>query len=516
MLRKNAFSRITIVLFLIVVIVIAFIGSFFVLRYETSIARTPSLAPTPTPTATPTPTPALTPTPVPTSTPTPTPAPTATPISAPETSGYYVFQPIANFGNGAWQFEENNQHVYNYSFDGSIASFNMTLNGDIIAPSTLYEGLLLVDLSYSTDGAGECSYMVSQSANSPSASAMYGEVAAINVQTGEMVWKTIFPNLVMTQPLTYENLVIVGLGNNEARTNTVGGNGTNYVYTVRGNGTNYVAALNFSTGKTVWTFPTLGEDMPTPVIYNGLVIEANGNGIVYALDALTGQEVWNTSLPAGSIVSMSSAAIVGDSIYFGANNPYTFSCVNLTDGEIAWSTPIKAYGGLDDCSPVIWNDLVISGYTVETSEGLLQPVLFAMNAASGQVVWQVDENPGPEPEPIEIEVPPVSVWNGVVYSDPTESGVLYAVNASSGQLLWQFTTGEDNSNVNVYDGYLWLVNSNGTLFVLDPTTGLLLNEVNVGAGLGAGNLIFVGESVIICGTNGEVISMPASSIYPGS
>ena len=205
------------------------------------------------------------------------------------------------------------------------------------------QAILLVDLSKS---------------NTSDTTSNSGGVAAINVQTDQMVWKTIVPNMMMSQPLTYEDLVIIGLGNNFFQ---------NSWPQVRGIGTNYVAALNFSTGKVVWTFPTNGEDMPTPLIYNGLVVWANGNGVVYALNALTGREAWNASLPLGSFVSMSSPAILGDSIFFGANNPYSFYSVNLTDGQISWSTRTNATGGLDDCSPAIWNHIVISGYTVTTS-----------------------------------------------------------------------------------------------------------------------------------------------------
>ena len=428
----RAISRITAVVFLIVVIVAAVAGSVFILKYSTNTAAN------------------------------------------------------SNLGNGTWQFEENSLHVSNYTWNGTIATFNAAVNGAVIVPPTFSEGLLLVDVSNLTT--------------------MTGGVVAINVTNGQTVWTAVVPNLMMTQPLTYENLVIIGLGNNVYQNSTP---------LVRGTGTNYVAALNFSTGKIVWTFPTDGEDMPTPLIYKGLVIGANGNGMVYALNALTGEEVWNASLPSGSYVSMSSPAFLGDSIYFGANNPYRFYCVNLTDGQTSWSTPTPAIAGLDDCSPAVWNDIVISGYIVGTSGELVEPVLFGVNATNGQILWQVDENAGPAPSGGEWFTAP-TVWNGIVYSDPPENGTLYAVNASSGAQLWTFSTGKDTCNVNVFDGNLWIVNSTGTLFVLNPTTGMLLNSTNFGVSVGDGNLEFVGQNVIMWGGNGQVISMPVSDIYPSS
>jgi outer membrane protein assembly factor BamB len=401
-----------------------------------------------------------------------------------ETTQYATYQPILGLGNGVLQFEGNNNHVYNYSWSGALASFNTTVGSSIIVPPTLYNGLLLVDLSGNTT---------------------FGGIAAINVQNGQMVWKTTVPNMVMSQPITYNSLAIVGLGTNAFRNTTT---------TIRGAGVNFVAALNCSTGQVVWTFSTVGEDMPTPLIYSGLVVWGNGNGEVYALNATSGVEVWSASLVSGSFVSMSSPALLGDSIYFGANNPYGFYCVNLTDGQISWSTMLPAHGGLDDCSPVISNDIVISGYTVNVSYVMLQPVLFAMNTTNGNILWQFNEMSGAIPPA--IQVPPLTVWNGIVYSDPTEGGTLYAVNATSGSFLWSFNTGGDNSNVNIFNDSLYIVNSAGTLFALEPTSGALLNETNVGGGLGPGNLIFAGQNVIICEQSGQVISMPVSSIFPSS
>jgi outer membrane protein assembly factor BamB len=407
--------------------------------------------------------------------------------SLPQATDYSTFQLVPGLGSGTLQFEGNSVHVYNYTVDGEIATFNTTLGASVIAPPTLYDGLLLVDLS-EMGGSGMASS---------------GGVAAIDVQTGQTVWKTTVPNQMMTQPITYDGLIIIGLGNKVFQSSSPN---------VRGTGPNYVAALNASTGDVVWTYPTTGEDMPTPVISDGLVVGANGNGVVYALDPLTGQVEWDTLLPAGSYVSMSSPALSGGSIYFGAADPYYFYSVNMTTGQVSWRTPTIANGGLDDCSPAVWDDIVVSGYTLETSAGLMQPVLFGMNATTGGILWQVKEDQGPKPPA--IQVPPITISNGIAYSDPTEGGTLYAVNASSGALLWTFKTGPDSSNANIYDGYLSIVNSAGTMFVLNPTTGALLKTAVVEAGLGPGNLIFAGGNAIIAGSDGQVISLPVSDVYP--
>jgi len=403
---------------------------------------------------------------------------------------YYSSNNNSSSSSGTYQFEDNNSHVYNYSMEGTVASFNTTVNGGVIVPPTVYNGVLLVDFSTMKSTAGG--------------------VTAIDLRTGQTLWTATVPNLMMTQPLTYSGLVIIGLGSNLYRKGTP--------ELVRGNGTNYVEALNFSTGQTVWTFPTLGEDMPTPVIHNGLVIFPNGNGVVYALNVLTGQSVWNATLSVGSVVSMSCPAITGNLIYFGQSNPYSFDCVNLSDGQVVWTTAFPAaVGGLDDCSPVVWNGVVISGYTVYASNGLVQPILFGIDEMTGQVLWQVKENVGIYPAGGEWFTP-VTVWNGIVYSDSPENGTLYAVNAKDGSVLWTFPTGSATSNVNVFNGYLWIVSSAtfygpAALFVLNPSTGTLVTAASTGQGLGNGNLVFVNQNVIFWGNSGEVASMPVADIH---
>ncbi len=416
--------------------------------------------------------------------------------SLPQTVDYSSYEPVTGLGTGVEQFEGNNMHVYNYSWSGSLTSFNLTVAGSVIVPPTVYDGLLLVDISGMTSMTG-MNYMTQY----------YGGILAVSMENGDPVWNTTVPNMMMTQPLTYGGLVIIGLGNKDYQ---------GYNPTVRGTGPNYVAALNISTGDIVWNFTTIGEDMPTPVIYDGLVIGANGNSLIYGLNASTGSEVWETSLPRGSYVSMSSLAVMNGAVYFGAADPYVFYCVNAANGKILWSTDLPAAGGLDDSSPSIWGNTVVTGYTITDSNAsnMLQPVVVGMNATTGKVLWQVREAPGIAPPA--IQVPPITIWNGVAYSDTPESATLYAVNVTTGSLLWTFKTGDETSNANIYDQDLLITNSSGTLFVLNTNTGALINEANVGADMGPGNIVLIGDYAVVWGTNDDIINLPLSEIIPSS
>jgi outer membrane protein assembly factor BamB len=155
----------------------------------------------------------------------------------------------------------------------------------------------------------------------------------------------------------------------------------------------------------------------------------------------------------------------------------------------------------------------MSEYTVSANANgsLRQPILFGANAATGQVLWQLNMTAGPTLGGEQSTA--VTVYNGIVYSDPPESGSLYAFNATTGAQLWAVATGKDTCNANIYDGNLWISNSTGTIFVLNPVTGAVLNSTNIGVTINDGDIVFVNQNLILWEMSGQVISMPTSSIY---
>jgi polyvinyl alcohol dehydrogenase (cytochrome) len=81
----------------------------------------------------------------------------------------------------------------------------------------------------------------------------------------------------------------------------------------------------------------------------------------------------------------------------------------------------------------------------------------ALNAATGQFVWQVPD-PGMDPvhpgEP-SMAMGPVTVANGVVYCG-SMSGAMYALNAATGATLWSFQApGSVNAAPAVVNGWLY-------------------------------------------------------------
>ncbi|MCY0859869.1 MAG: PQQ-binding-like beta-propeller repeat protein [Sulfolobaceae archaeon] len=401
-----------------------------------------------------------------------------------------ITTPVLSYSEGYYentvQFEGNYTHVYHVNI--TTGYFSINVSGAIIVPPSIYGDYLIVTTSgpfnYMTRGVYE----------------MLGCVYAINIFNGKILWKDVFPNQIMTQPIIVNGTVIVGLGNNFFVT-----------CDLRGNGTNEIVALNVKDGKILWNYSTLGEDMPTPAYYDGLIIEANGNGCVFALN-MSGYPVWKDYIT--SYDSMSSILLVNGTIYFGSAEPYVFWAINATNGKIIWFDnltelfPNETIHGLDDSSPAYYNGIVVTSFTFVINSTTVQDMLMGLNATNGKILWFFDEGEGPTPP--NLNSPPEVIYDGIVFHDTPSAGILYAINLTNGKPLWKVRTGPTTSNVNIYNNYALIQNASGTLFVINITNGSVVRELKLLAIPGPGNLLITKNSLIAVGLNGEVQAVPLS------
>jgi outer membrane protein assembly factor BamB len=385
------------------------------------------------------------------------------------------------------EFEGYPGHVY--SVNVYTGYFTVNVNGAIVVPPSVFGHYLIVV----TSGP--------MNVTTRSLSQILGCVYAIDLQDGKVVWKDVFPNQIMTQPLVIGDVVIVGLGNNQFLNSSI-----------RGTGVNAIVALNATNGQVLWNFTTLGEDMPTPAYYDKEIVEANGNGCVFALN-LSGKVVWKYYI--GSYVSMSSPLLVEDQIFFGSANPYVFWSFNVTTGKPIWDVnftlmyPNETIHGLDDSSPAYYDGVVVTGYTVVVNCTEVMNYVVGINATDGNVIWRNFAGYGPLPP--NMESPPLVVYRGAAYYDTPSTGCLYAINVSNGAVLWKYHTGPTPSNVDVVDGMVLIQNGTGTLFVLSQH-GTLIKEIQLKAMPGAGNLLVTDNSVVVVGVNGEVQAIPINVV----
>jgi outer membrane protein assembly factor BamB len=428
--------------------------------------------------------------------------------------------PFANAVNQSWgdagvvhQYDGGANHTY--YVNKSIGTINISLNDTIMGPITIYKGLLLV----STAGPYHDQLIADYKAT-------HGSVAAIDAYTGKLIWRTDFPNQIIDQPVTVGNTVIVAMGNNMEIPPP---NFTRFDNNVDG-----IYALNLSNGKILWNASFPSSAQPTPAFYNGRIFEPD-IGFFMIFNATTGAMQINTAI--NLPVMMSSPLLVNGTVYFGAGstdaytsapitgNFFTYA-VNATTGNIIWEQPFPEAGaGMEDVSPVMYRGILVTGYLNHSM--YTNPTLVGLNATTGKTLWTLNEvaivnstdfisPPGDNytlGDPLtEPTMSAMTLWNGIVYSDSNYLGMLFAVNATTGSTLWVFHTGQCESNPNIHDGVLYIMNDGGALFVINATTGQLIKQIPTGMHHLSNQVTITKNEIVLPSLSGRIYSIPINSL----
>ena len=404
-----------------------------------------------------------------------------------------------------YQYDGGVNHTY---FVGvNLKQLNIDVNSAIIGTPTIYSGDLLLTTMGNLSLLNKFEYDKTN-----------GSVVAINLSTGKVIWRTYFPDQIMTQPIVYRNMVLVGMGNNAEVPNISDRNSRDGIF-----------ALNFSTGNVSWGLETSGPDMTTPGIYDGLLIEPNV-GYFYVIKASSG--LVEKGFPTGLPDTLSSPLIYGNNAYFGAGyvntvntkiypttvHRFSFFDYNITSGDISWRDNFSmAGGGMNDVVPVVYRNLVITAYLDNSTYA--DPIVVGLNRFNGSKIWSLNETAAldsvKQENPrydnagynfTENSISPMVLYNGTVLADSNYLGVLFAINASTGKVIWAFNTGQNEGAPNVFYGkYVIDMNDGGDLFVLNIRNGTLVNELQTGMPHLAAQPVITNNYALIAGMNGRVL-----------
>jgi polyvinyl alcohol dehydrogenase (cytochrome) len=149
-----------------------------------------------------------------------------------------------------------------------------------------------------------------------------------------------------------------------------------------------------------------------------LVGAGQKSGIYWALDPDTGATVWSTRVgPGGVGGGMMWGSAMADGRIYAANVNFDRLPYTLPNGQTS-----------------SWGNFT------------------ALNAATGQIVWQT-----PDPLQGAQDLAPVTTANGVVFGCSIDSqGHMYAMDASTGAVLWTFVSGGScNAGAAVVDGTVY-------------------------------------------------------------
>lgn len=366
-----------------------------------------------------------------------------------------------------------------------------------------------------------------------------GSVFAINPVTGKIVWyATGLASNAMNNPIVWNGIVFVTVGD-------VGFTFANLMHyamgqygkVVRGMGYGAIYAFNATDGRLLWMRFTLGEAMPAPAVYNGILVYTTGGGCFVGVNATTGQVIWKHRFP-GLIAGMSSANYYvlpnGTPIFIAGftslTKPYgLLIAVNGYTGSVVWNATLPSpyvefRSGMGDVPPAVSQKYgIVVQTTVANAEpnGTIDTVLLAVNATNGKVLWVTNLGRGYIPPSFKGSMP--LIVGDVIYVGVTSLGKVAAVSLLNGSILWETRLpglqippkypGGPRGSPTYYHGLLWVA-AGKYVYVLNPQNGHVLAIYYVGGRFGIVNPVIAGGTMYLANSYGWVIAIPLSQIFP--
>ncbi|MEL9970291.1 MAG: PQQ-binding-like beta-propeller repeat protein [Metallosphaera sp.] len=366
-----------------------------------------------------------------------------------------------------------------------------------------------------------------------------GSIFAVNPLNGQVVWyATGLASYAMNNPIVYNGIVYVTVGD-------VGFNFANFVHYEKGQysaihrGMAYGAiyAFNASDGILLWMRFTMGEAMPAPAVYDGILAYSDGGGEFVGVNATTGQTLWMDSIP-GLFDSMSSVNYYvmpnGTPLFVAGFTSLTepfglLVAVNGITGKMVWNaslpSPNKPFNtGMGDVPPAVDQSLgIVVQSTVANAEpnGTVDTMVLAVNATNGHVLWVTNLGRGYTPPAFKGAVP--MIYNNTVFVGAPSLGKEFALNISNGKIIWQTrlngislpptAPGGPRGSATIYDNLLWIAGG-PNVYVLNPHNGDLLQQYYVGGRFGIVNPVIAGNTMYLTNSYGWVIAIPLYQVFP--
>jgi polyvinyl alcohol dehydrogenase (cytochrome) len=358
------------------------------------------------------------------------------------------------------------QRAFAYAVDANTGAelWRVRLDDHIYASSTgsptLYDGRLYAVVS----GVGE-----EGQGGQPAYSCctFRGSVTALDANTGTAIWKTYTVPEPQARGISTEGKPLFGPAGGGIWAAPTVDVERQRLYVATGNGyaepaqltTDAVLALDLDTGKLLWSFQPLANDvwaggcsrgggdnpncpeplgpdhdfsMP-PALTSGptgedLLVLAQKSGMVYAVDPDDGAKVWEyQASTGGSLGGQWGVAVDGQRAYVGVNGssprPSGVRAIQLGSGAQSWSVPAAdpLCAGERGCSQA--QGAAVTAIPGAVISGSMDGGVRAYSAASGELLWQYDTNRefatvnGIPANGGAMDGPGAAVANGMLYID---------------------------------------------------------------------------------------------------
>jgi outer membrane protein assembly factor BamB len=339
-----------------------------------------------------------------------------------------------------------------------------------------------------------------------------GTLYAIDAASGQVLWKARVPNPLMSNPLVYGDVVIVGEGDPTSRTSSPS------EPVMVGQGPSALIAFDRSNGAMRWQTPLSGSAMPTPAIVDGILVNHDGAGYINGMDPETGEKRYARWL--GSMASMTAALPVGrgDFVTTGVGSNAVWR-VHADGGAVVWRSAFsKGASGIGDCPPVSDGDRIYCDYvspvwpdTSTVIGNLTSERVYALRVDDGSVLWDVALESGSLPIRNEAAIPLLA--DGLLYLGSAISPWMHALDAASGTLVWEMPTrGAVKGGIVEVGGTVYFGDLGGYLWALDAKTGRVIGDKNMHTPFNVGSPIVYGKTLIIGSDSGSLVALPLQAI----
>ena len=339
-----------------------------------------------------------------------------------------------------------------------------------------------------------------------------GALYAIDTQRGKVLWTAHVPNPLMSAPLIYNDLVIVGEGDPTSHSSSPS------EPMVIGQGPSAVLAFNRFTGEMRWQTQLSGSAMPTPAIIDGVLVNHDGAGWINGLDPATGNKRYQHWL--GSMNSMAAALPLdgGDYVTLGVGSNAAWR-VHANGGATIWRASFpRGSSGIGDCPPVTDGLRIFCDYIAPVLPDRFTVIgdlsverVYALDAANGSALWDVALEAGMLGIRNEAAVP--LLHDGMLYLGSALVPWMHAMDTQTGMMRWETPVhGAVKGGIVDVDDILYFGDYAGYLWALDAKSGRVIGDKQMHAPFNVGSPIVIGRTLIIGSDTGAVIAVPLQDI----
>lgn len=340
-----------------------------------------------------------------------------------------------------------------------------------------------------------------------------GQLFAIDPATGTVKWTHVSNNPLMSGPIVYGDLVIVGEGNENSPSDATPARPIHV-----GDPPNALFAVNRVTGNVVWRVTLPGTGMPTPAVVGGVLVHHNGSGSVIGIDPSTGTQLYEKNV--GSIASMSAALPIGNDAFVtagvGTNAVFALSA---KDGSVIWRSlfsPVAS--GIGDCPAVVGGTRIFCDYAMPPSSAVPSQTernahfrAYGLDLHSGKKIWDVLLENGSLPKRNEAAIPLFAQHTLFVGSSVAPQ--MHAIDPPTGHLKWRARTrGAVKGGIVDVNGTLYFGDLGGYLWALKASNGQVIGVKNMHTEFNVGSPIAVGQTLIIGSRGGTLYALPLAAI----